>query len=133
LELTKICPSPGDINVASYNRRVLLSGECPKPELIAKAENYCGQVANVRSIHNEIVVAIPTMIAAQSADSLITTKIKTKMFSVRSLPGKNVKVVTEAGVVFLMGIIDRDSADVAANLAASTAGVVRVIKLFEHP
>jgi osmotically-inducible protein OsmY len=73
------------------------------------------------------------MIAAQSADSLITTKVKTRLFSIKSLPSKNVKVVTEARVVFLMGIIDRESADIAANEAAATGGVARVVKLFEHP
>ncbi|MFT4584998.1 MAG: osmotically-inducible protein OsmY [Gammaproteobacteria bacterium] len=128
-ELSQSCHT----NITSYNRRVLLTGECPTAELVAKAENYCNQVANVRAVHNEIVVGVPTMIAAHSADALITTKVKTKLFSIRSLPSKNVKVVTEAGVVFLMGIIDRESAAIAANQAATTAGVVRVVKLFEHP
>lgn len=121
------------INVTSYSQRVLLSGECPTPELVAEAEDYSGQIANVRSIHNQIAVGVPSLIAAQSVDSLITTKVKTRLFSIKSLPSKNIKVVTEAGVVFLMGIIDRDSADIAANSAAATGGVVRVVKFFEHP
>jgi osmotically-inducible protein OsmY len=128
-ELSQSCHT----NITSYNRRVLLTGECPTAEIVAKAGDYAKQVANVKSIHNEIVVGVPSMIAAQSADSLITTKVKTRLFSIKSLPSKNVKVVTEARVVFLMGIIDRESADIAANEAAATGGVARVVKLFEHP
>ena len=121
------------INVSSFNQRVLLSGECPTEQLRTEAETYTGQVAKVRQIFNEIVIAAPSTLTTRSSDSFVTTKIKTKLFVVRDLPARNIKVVTESGTVYLMGMVDEASANIAAEVAADSRGVARVVKLFEYP
>lgn len=121
------------INVSSFNQRVLLSGECPTESLSAEAATYTGQIAKVRQIFNEITIAAPSDLATRSNDSFVTSKVKTKLFTVRDLPARNIKVVTESGVVFMMGMIDEASAKIAADVAANTSGVVRVVKMFEYP
>ena len=121
------------INVSSFNQLVLLSGECPTEKLRAEAETYTGQIAKVRQIFNEITLAAPSTLATRSNDSFVTTKVKTALFAVRDLPARNIKVVTESGIVFLMGMIDESSAKIAADVAANTRGVARVVKMFEYP
>jgi osmotically-inducible protein OsmY len=121
------------LNVTSYNQRVLLTGECPTEELRGRANEYAGRVAKVREVFNEVVIAAPSTVPQRTNDGLITTKVKTKLYTIKDLSANNVKVVTEAGVVYLLGLVDRASADAAANAAAAVGGVHKVVKLFEYP
>lgn len=121
------------LNVASYNRWVLITGECPTEKLRTDAETFASRVAKVERVFNEIVLTTPSTLNSRSADALTTTKVKTKLFTIKSLPSRNMKVITEAGVVFLMGIVDSASGDSAASVAASVSGVNKVVKLFELP
>ncbi|MCB1746002.1 MAG: BON domain-containing protein [Gammaproteobacteria bacterium] len=128
-ELVQAC----HINATSYNQQVLLSGECPTDQLRQKAAEYTKRVGKVRNIFNEIALAAPSTLTARSADGLITTKVRAKLLTINDLPGSNIKVVTEAGVVFMMGLVDEASGNAAAEAAATVGGVAKVVKLFEHP
>lgn len=121
------------INVTSYNQIVLLTGECPTDALRTRANEYAGRVAKVRHVHNEIVIGAPSTVTARTNDGLITTKVKAKLFTITDLSDRNIKVVTEAGTVYLLGLVDRNSGDAAATTAAALGGVGKVVKLFEHP
>ncbi len=121
------------LNVTSYNQIVLLSGECPTENLRTRAAEYAGRVAKVRQVHNEVAIDPPSTVTMRTNDGLITTRVKAKLLTITNLSDRNVKVVTEAGTVYLLGLVDRDSGDAAAEAAAGLSGIGKVVKLFEHP
>jgi osmotically-inducible protein OsmY len=120
------------VNVTSYNRNVLLTGEVPVAESKAKAENLVKEIPNTRSITNEITVGPKSSIGSRSNDSYITSKIKTKFVTENKFPANYVKVVTENGVVYLLGIVTNKEADDAVEIARNTDGVTKVVKVFEY-
>lgn len=123
------------INVTSYNMMVLLSGETPTEAYKQRAEEIVGNVEKVRRVYNELSVAAPSSMMTRSSDTLITGKVKTSLFSIRGLEGfdpTRVKVVTENGTVYLMGLLTRREGDAVAEEARSVGGVQRVVKLFEY-
>ncbi len=120
------------INVASYNGAVLLTGEAPTAEKRAHAEQLVRGVEKVRRIYNEITVAAPSSGLTRSSDTLITTKLKTRMLTEKNFDSGRVKVVTENGTVYLMGLMSQDEAAVATEIARGTSGVQRVVRLFEY-
>lgn len=123
------------INITSYNGIVLLSGEAPTEELRARAENITRGVEKVRLIHNEMTIAAPSSIMTRSSDTLITSKVKTSLFGIKGLEGFNpirVKVVTENGTVYLMGMLHRNESAAVTERARQVSGVQRVVKLFEY-
>ena len=120
------------VNVTSYNRNVLLTGEVPVAELKSKAENLVKEITNTRSITNEITVGPKSSIGSRSNDSYITSKIKTKFVTENKFPANYVKVVTENGVVYLLGIVTNAEADAAVEIARNTDGVTKVVKVFEY-
>lgn len=128
-ELAQAC----HINVTSYNQQVLLTGECPTNELRAKAADYTSRVAKVRHIFNEIAIDAPSPLSSRTNDGLITTKARAKLLTIKDLPESNIKVVTENGVVYLMGLVDTESGNVATEAVRTIGGVAKVVKLFEHP
>ncbi|MES2580709.1 MAG: BON domain-containing protein [Pseudomonadota bacterium] len=119
------------VNVTSYNRNVLLSGEVPDAERLAKAESLMKEVENVRTVTNELVVAPKSSIGSRSNDTYITSKIKGKFVTENKFPANYVKVVTENGVVYLFGLVNQAEADAAVEIARNTDGVSKVVKLFE--
>lgn len=120
------------INVTSYNRMVLLTGEAPTETIKADIEKLIMGVDNVRRIYNEIAVAGNTSLASRSNDTLITSKVKTRFLTERKFQINHVKIVTENEVVYLLGVVTRQEADDAAQIASSTAGVKKVAKVFEY-
>lgn len=120
------------INVTSYNRVVLLTGEVSSEELKHNIERLVMGVDNVRRIHNEIAVASMTSLASRSNDVLLTSKVKARFLAERKFHISHVKIVTENSVVYLMGIVKREEADNAAKIASSTSGVRKVVKVFEY-
>jgi osmotically-inducible protein OsmY len=120
------------INVTSYNRIVLLTGEVPNAGQQAQAETLTREVANVRDIHNAITVGFTSSISDRSNDAYITTKVKARFLSENLFPANVVKVVTEAGVVYLMGIVSEKEANDAVEIARTTEGVSKVVKVFEY-
>lgn len=119
------------VNVTSYNRNVLLSGEVPDAERLAKAESLMKEIDNIRSVTNEIVIAPKSTLGSRSNDTYITSKIKGKFVTENKFPANYVKVVTENGVVYLFGLVNQAEADAAVEITRNTDGVSKVVKLFE--
>jgi osmotically-inducible protein OsmY len=120
------------INTTSFNRVVLLSGEVPNTAVREEAERIARGVENVRGVHNELQVAGNSSLTVRSNDSFITSKVKTRFVDAQKFNAVHVKVVTENSVVFLMGLVKRAEADAATDLARTTSGVQKVVRLFEY-
>ena len=118
-------------NFTSFNRKVLLSGEVPTAEAKAEAEAIVNGVANVQGVYNELVVGPVSSYSNRSNDSFITSKVKSRSVDTGKFNPVHVKVVTEAGTVFLLGMVTQPEADAAINVARTTAGVKRVVNLLE--
>ncbi|PTQ87396.1 BON domain-containing protein [Nitrosomonas ureae] len=120
------------INVTSYNRIVLLTGEAPTEAVKTNIERLVMGVDNVRRIHNEITIAANTALSSRSNDTLLTSKVKARFLAERKFQINHVKIVTENGVVYLLGMVTREEGDNAAQIASSTSGVRKVVKAFEY-
>ncbi|HEY3699058.1 MAG TPA: BON domain-containing protein [Spongiibacteraceae bacterium] len=121
-----------NVVVTSYNGIVLLCGQVPNAELRNTAAQAAALVKNVRAVHNELTVGENTGFAARSSDTLITTKIKSRLLTAANIKDSRVKVVTENGSVFLMGLVTRAEGDIAGKIAQDTGGVQKVVRLFEY-
>jgi osmotically-inducible protein OsmY len=121
----------GHVNITSYNRQVLLTGEVPSEQAKQTAEQVVSRVDNVKSIVNELAVMPSTTFAQRSSDTLITGKIKASIVDDRNLYVGAFKVVTERGVVYLMGRVTQAEADRATQIARNISGVQRVVRIFE--
>ncbi|MGQ0442443.1 MAG: BON domain-containing protein [Methylophilaceae bacterium] len=120
------------VNVTSYNRNVLLTGEVPDEAAKTKAEGFVKAISNVRNITNEIVIGPKTSLSSRSNDTYITSKIKTKFVTENQFQANFVKIVTENSVVYLLGIVNKTEADAATGIARTTDGVEKVVKVFEY-
>lgn len=120
------------IGVTSYNGVVLLVGQVPNAQMQELAGKVAKQVRNVRRVHNELAIAGPISLPARSNDSWLTTKVKSKLLASRSVKGQRVKVVTESGVVHLMGLVTRSEADQIVNTIRGTFGVQKIVRIFEY-
>jgi osmotically-inducible protein OsmY len=120
------------IVVSSYNGVVLLAGQTPRNELKETAERAARSVQGVRNVHNELTIAAPSSGFARSNDAILTTRIKTQMFADSSVPGSRIKVITENGIVYLLGLVTRAEANSATGLIQSVSGVQRIVRLFEY-
>ena len=116
----------------SYNGIVLLSGEVPDQETLASIGNIAKNTDRVRTVHNELAVGPNADLSVRSNDTFITSKVKTRFVEVNKFSTTHVKVVTQRGIVYLMGIVRRDEGTDAAYIASTTTGVVRVVKLVEY-
>lgn len=120
------------INVTSYNGIVLLTGETVNRSLRARAVNIVRHMDKVRRVHNEIRVGDLTGLKSRTNDGWITSKVKTQMLTAKGFKSGQVKVVTEAGTVYLMGLLSKEAGNQAAEIARNVTGVKRVVKLFEY-
>jgi osmotically-inducible protein OsmY len=120
------------LNVTSYDSKVLLTGEVPTAAIRDEIEKIAKSTPYVRGVTNELMVGPETLIGARTRDSYITSKVKARLVEAKRLDAKDVVVVTERGVVYLMGLVSPAQGDAAAEVAASTSDVVRVVKLFEY-
>lgn len=119
------------VNVTSWNRQVLLTGEVPTQEDRQKAEQTLREVENVRSVVNDLVVAPPSSLSQRSNDTLITSKVKASFVDAKDLVSAAFKVVTERGVVYLMGRVTQREATRATEIARGVSGVTKVVRVFE--
>jgi osmotically-inducible protein OsmY len=124
--------SAAHVNATSFNRRVLLTGEAPVEEAKQQIEEAVRTIDNVRDVTNELQVAGASSLASRGNDALITSNVKTRMVNNRKFSPLHVKVVTEAGVVYLMGLVSPQEGDAAVEIARTTSGVSRVVKVFEY-
>jgi osmotically-inducible protein OsmY len=119
------------INVTSYNRQVLLTGEVPSDAVRQEAEQIVSRVDNVRGIVNDLAVMAPTSLPQRSGDALITGKVRASFVDASDLQTNAFKVVTERGTVYLMGRVTAREADRATSIARQIGGVQRVVRIFE--
>ncbi|HLT25277.1 MAG TPA: BON domain-containing protein [Zeimonas sp.] len=120
------------VSVTSYNRKVLLTGQVANERDKQTAEAIVAALPNVRSIHNELQVAGVPSLSTSAADAAITARVKAAFVDAQDLQANTIKVVTEAGTVYLMGLVSRREAERAAQVAARVAGVQRVVTVFEY-
>lgn len=120
------------VNFTSYNRRVLITGEIPSENLKNQVNEIIRGIPDVRDIVNEAVIAAPTSLVSRSNDTLLTTRVKAHLFDDRRFNANHIKVITENGVVYLMGIVNKVEGTAAAEVASKTGGITRVITVFEY-
>ena len=120
------------VNVTSFNRKVLLTGEARDAATKAQVEREITAIQSVASVANELEIAELSTYTARSNDALITTKIKASFVDQKDLSVYALKVVTERGVVFLMGRVTTSEGKLAGEVASGVAGVRKVVKLFEY-
>lgn len=120
------------VNVTSYNRSVLLTGEVPDAGARSEIEKIVRGTPNVRSITNELQIAGGSSLSARASDAGITGKVKARFLDANRFSPLIVKVVTEASVVYLMGIVTEAEGNEAAEIARTTGGVRKVVKVFDY-
>ena len=120
------------VNVTSFNRYVLLTGEVPDEATRTEAETLTRGVPNVLGVSNDLQIAGQSSTTSRSNDTLITSKVKTRFADANRFNIFHVKVVTEAAVVYLLGIVTEEEAAAAVEIARTTAGVRKVVKIFEY-
>lgn len=122
----------GHVNVTSFNRYVLLTGEVPTAQVKEEIGGIAAGTSDVRNVANELAVGPPTSFESRSRDTYITGQVKARMTAAQKFNPLHVKVVTELAVVYLMGLVTDKEATDAADIAARTDGVRRVVKVFEY-
>ena len=120
------------IVVTSFNGIVLLAGQTPRADLKSLAEQTASQVQRVKKVHNELQVMQPSSILARNNDAWLTTKIKTQMLTDSAIPGSRIKIVTENGIVYMLGLVTKQEAARATSLVQGVSGVQKIVKLFEY-
>lgn len=120
------------ISTVSYNHHVLLVGQVQDEAAKARATEIIKAIPNVAKVHNELTVSGVTSYTSEANDASITTKVKARLVDNSKVSASRVKVVTEAAVVYLMGLVTREEGNAAGEVAATTSGVVKVVKLFEY-
>jgi len=119
------------VNVTSYNRAVLLTGEVNDEAQKAAIELMIRGIPNVRRVYSHVVIAPSSSLANRNNDTWLTTKVRTRLLEGQGYPPNAIKVVTERGVVYLLGLVNDAEAEAASQVAARTAGVQQVVTLFE--
>ncbi|MBL8482793.1 MAG: BON domain-containing protein [Rhodocyclaceae bacterium] len=119
------------INATSYNRTVLLTGEVPDQAAHDEAGRIANEVSGVKGIVNDLRIGVVSTLSERSNDAYLTSKVKARFLDAQRFPVHVVKVVTEAGVCYLLGIVDQREADAATELARTTGGVAKVVRVFE--
>jgi osmotically-inducible protein OsmY len=119
------------VNVTSYNRSVLLTGEVADAAAKAEVEKITSGVPNVKAISNELQIAGVSSFGARSNDAYITSKVKARFVDANKFATIHVKVITESGTVYLLGMVTQREADDAVEIARTTGGVQKVVRVFE--
>lgn len=120
------------VNATSYNRRVLLTGEAPTEEVKKQVEERVRGIENVKDVVNELQVAGASSLASRGSDSLTTSNVKARMVNNGVFHPNHVKVLTEAGTVYLLGLVTQAEGEKAVEIARNASGVIRVVKVFEY-
>ena len=120
------------VNVTSYNGNVLLTGEVPFESVKTEIGQIAGTMPKARSVQNDLLVGAATGLGSRSNDTLITSKVKARFVESNQFQINHVKVVTERGIVYLLGIVRPAEGNAAAEIARTTSGVQRVVKVFEY-
>lgn len=121
-----------NISISTYNNEVLLAGQVPEAWQKVKAEQIVKAIPDVKEVYNSITVAGPTSPLTRISDAWLTTKVKGKLIASNDVDATQIKVVTENGTVYLMGIVPPEEAVAAMDIANETEGVQKVVKLFSY-
>lgn len=132
LRVPKIVGDAGHVNVNSFNRKVLLTGEVKDEAMKAAVEREIQSIDGVQSISNELEIAGPATYTSRSSDTLITAKVKASLVDMKTISANSFKVVTERGVVYLMGRVTAREGQVGADVARGVGGVQKVVKIFDY-
>lgn len=119
------------VNVTSFNRSVLLTGEVPDAAAQAGVEQLVAAVPNVKAISNELAVLGNSSLSSRGNDVLIASRVKARFIDASRFSANHVKVVTERGSVYLLGLVTRREADAAVEIARTTGGVQKVVRVME--
>jgi osmotically-inducible protein OsmY len=120
------------IGVTSFNQIVLLTGQTPQASLRVQAEKIAKKTPKVRRIYNEITIGEPTALADRSKDTWITGEVRAKLLRKKDLESGSIRLVTENGVVYLMGVATTGQAALAVEVARQVKGVQKVVKVFQY-
>lgn len=121
-----------NITITAYNGDVLLAGQVPEAWQKEKAGEITKRVAGVKDVYNTIMVASPSSALTKVSDTWITGKVKAKLLANDDIDATQIKVVTENGTVYLLGTLTPDEANMAVDIAANTAGVQQVVRMFSY-
>lgn len=121
-----------NINVLSFNGVVLLTGEVPSSDLRQAAGEIVRSINKVRQVHNELLVKSNSTFFSRSNDNWLATKLRSKILANRDIESERVKLVVENRVVFLMGLLTREEANLVSEIAAQTEGVEKVVRVIEY-
>ena len=130
--IANLVGSAGHVNVASFNRQVLLTGEVRDEEMKSAAGREAETIEAVKSVVNELEIAGLSSYTSRSSDTLITGKVKASFVDAQDLYANSIKVVTERGTVYLMGRVTQREGTLAARIASGVSGVHKVVKVFEY-
>lgn len=120
------------VSVTAFNRFALVTGTAASEEAKMDIERIIGSVPNVKGIANELVVGVASTASTESADSRITASVKMRFVKNQDFKADHIKVVTDSGVVYLMGLVTRAEADTASDITSTTGGVKKVVRVFEY-
>lgn len=132
LKADKELYSQSHVTVAVFNGVMLLVGQTPTEELRERAEQLVRQYSGIKLLYNEIAIAEPVSNGVRGHDAWITAKVKSTLIATHGLNSASLKVVTENGVVYLMGMTTKRQGELAASKAQRISGVTKVVKLFEY-
>jgi len=132
VQVPKLVGDAGHVNIASYNRKVLLTGEVRDQAMKAAVEREVRGIEGVANVINELVVAGPSSYTSRSSDALITGNVKGSLVEMKTISATSFKVVTERGIVYLMGRVTQREGDLGAKIAQSVSGVQGVVKIFDY-
>lgn len=130
--LPQLVGDAGHVNINSYNRKVLLTGEVRDEAMKRAVEADVRGITNVDNVINELIVAGPSSYTSRSSDTLITSKVKISLADKKTVSANSFKVVTERGNVYLMGLVTQREGNIAADVAKGVSGVMGVTKMFEY-
>ncbi|HEX2530586.1 MAG TPA: BON domain-containing protein [Burkholderiaceae bacterium] len=130
--IPRLVGDAGHVNVTSFNRKVLLTGEVKDDAMKQTVEREVSAIEGVQSVVNELEIAGPSSLTSRSSDSLITTKVKASFVDTKDLYANAIKVTTERGIVYLMGRVTPREGELAGEVARGVSGVQKVVKVFEY-
>ena len=132
LRIPNITGKDSHVNANSFNRKVLLTGEVKDESTKAAVEREVRAIDGVISVINELDIAGPASYTSRSSDALITGKVKASLVEMKTISATSFKVVTERGVVYLLGRVTQREGQVGADVARGVSGVQKVVKIFEY-
>lgn len=124
----------GDIHISvnSFERRVLLTGEVPNEQMKEQAGAIAARSLNVRAVNNELAIAPPSTLGQRTSDTTLSGKVRAAFVNTREIAFNSVEIVTERGIVYLLGVVTEKEGEVAAHVASRVSGVQQVVKAFDY-